>query len=194
MGYHSSRGFKISTLATLLLRFLVGLGLSALLIGCSTSQSANPSNSSNQSSADPTSSLRANAETLATEGQNLPISAQAEINGQIIQLEVAETPQQQAMGLMFRPELAANRGMLFSFSPARPVQFWMKNVAIPLDMVFLQDGVVRAIAANVPPCTTAPCPVYGPDTAVDQVIELRGGRAAELGLEAGDSVTVEFLD
>ena len=194
MGYHSSRGFKISTLATLLLRFLVGLGLSALLIGCSTSQSANPSNSSNQSSADPTSSLRANAETLATEGQNLPISAQAEINGQIIQLEVAETPQQQAMGLMFRPELAANRGMLFSFSPARPVQFWMKNVAIPLDMVFLQDGVVRAIAANVPPCTTAPCPVYGPDTAVDQVIELRGGRAAELGLEAGDPVTVEFLD
>jgi len=70
----------------------------------------------------------------------------------------------------------------------------MKNTKIPLDMVFLKDGEVKAIEANVPPCTTDPCPSYGPQTSIDQVIELRGGRAAELGLRVGDRVSVKFLD
>jgi uncharacterized membrane protein (UPF0127 family) len=129
-------------------------------------------------------------------GQMLPISAQAQMAGQRIMLEVARTPQQQAMGLMYRTSLAPDRGMLFSFDPPQPVSFWMKNTIIPLDMVFLRDGEVKAIAVNVPPCTTTPCPTYGPQSEVliDQVIELRGGRAAELGLKVGDRVIVKFLD
>jgi len=51
---------------------------------------------------------------------------------------------------------------------------------------------VKAIAASVPPCTTSPCPTYGPETLVNQVIELRGGRAAELGLKVGDQVKISF--
>jgi hypothetical protein len=70
----------------------------------------------------------------------------------------------------------------------------MKNTKIPLDMVFLRNGEVKAIAANVPPCTAEPCPSYGPQIPIDQVIELRGGRAAELGLKVGARVSVEFLD
>jgi hypothetical protein len=70
----------------------------------------------------------------------------------------------------------------------------MKNTKIPLDMVFLKDGEVKAIEADVPPCTADPCPSYGPETPIDQVIELRGGRAAELGLKVGDRVSVKFLD
>jgi hypothetical protein len=124
----------------------------------------------------------------------LPISALAEMAGQKISLEVARTPEEQAMGLMYRTSLAPDRGMLFAFNPPRPVSFWMKNVSIPLDMVFLRNGEVKAIAANVPPCTTTPCPSYGPEIAIDQVIELRGGRAAELGLKVGDRVSVKFLD
>lgn len=124
-------------------------------------------------------------------GQQLPISAVANLDdGTQIELEVARTPQQQAMGLMYRPALPDNRGMLFNFPSAQPVSFWMKNVPVALDMVFLRNGVVQYIKASAPPCTEEPCPTYGPRTLIDQVIELRSGRAAELGLEKGDKVTI----
>jgi len=128
-------------------------------------------------------------------GQVLPITAQAKIGQQVIRLEVAETPRQQALGLMYRRFLAPDRGMLFTFDPPQPVSFWMKNTKMPLDMIFLRQGKVMAIVANVPPCTSTPCPVYGPEqpVAIDQVIELRGGRSAELGLAVGDRVSVTPL-
>jgi hypothetical protein len=127
-------------------------------------------------------------------GQTLPISAKAILAGKVIELEVAGTPEQQAMGLMYRRSLADNRGMLFTFNPPQTVSFWMKNTLIPLDMVFIQAGKIKAIAANVPPCKNDPCPTYGPDVPVDRVIELRAGRAAELGLKEGDLVNIEFLN
>lgn len=125
------------------------------------------------------------------QAQALPITAAVNIRGVRINLEVAETPLQRAIGLMFRPEIPDDRGMLFPFSPPRPVQFWMRNVLVPLDMVFLNQGQVVAIAADVPPCSESPCPTYGPSVPIDQVIELRGGRAAELGLQAGDRLRIE---
>jgi uncharacterized membrane protein (UPF0127 family) len=112
------------------------------------------------------------------------------MGGEVIQLEVAETQEQQALGLMFRTEVPDDHGMLFPFDPPREVQFWMRNVSIDLDMVFLRDGKIVAIAENVPPCVTPSCPTYGPREPVDQVIELGGGRAAELGLTVGDEVEV----
>lgn len=126
-------------------------------------------------------------------GQSLPISAQAEISSQVIDLEVAQTPHQQAIGLMYRTALADNQGMLFPFNQPQSVSFWMKNVSIHLDMIFLRDDKVVEIAANVPPCKTASCPLYGSNALVNQVIELRGGRAAQLGLRVGDSVSIRFL-
>ena len=127
-------------------------------------------------------------------GQNLPISAYITIAGRKLELEVARTQQQQAMGLMYRTSLADNRGMLFVFNSPQQTKFWMKNVRIPLDMIFLRNGKVQAIAASVPPCNTKNCPTYGPDSAIDRVIELRGGLAAELGLNVGDRVQIKFLD
>ncbi len=130
----------------------------------------------------------------SNQGQMLPITAQVTIGGQIIQLEVAQTEEQQAMGLMYRTHLPGDRGMLFPFSPARRVGFWMKNCRIALDMVFLYQGQVRAIAAKAPPCKADPCPVYGPpNQLIDQVIELRAGRSAELGLKVGDRLVVQDL-
>ncbi|MDJ1171175.1 DUF192 domain-containing protein [Roseofilum sp. BLCC_M154] len=130
----------------------------------------------------------------SAKGQQLEVSARVDISGAIIELEVARTPEQQALGLMYRPQLPDNRGMLFPFPDPRVVTFWMRNVPVPLDMVFLLDGEVKAIASSVPPCTTPSCPVYGPDEAVNQVIELRSGRAAELGLQVGDRLEIQFLD
>ncbi|MGD1906853.1 MAG: DUF192 domain-containing protein [Leptolyngbyaceae cyanobacterium] len=134
-------------------------------------------------------------EASATPGQILPVSAEVELeDGYVISLEVAETPQQQALGLMHRTSLPDDRGMLFPFDPPRPVSFWMRNVEINLDMIFIRDGVVVDIAANVPPCTTSPCPTYGPaGVAVDAVIELRGERAAELDITVGSQLDIRPL-
>ncbi len=130
----------------------------------------------------------------AKAGQQLPISAVAIVpNNAKIQLEVARTTQEQAMGLMFRPALPDDRGMLFQFPSAFQASFWMKDVPVPLDMVFMLDGVVKHIAVSVPPCNRTPCPTYGPDTPVNQVIELRSGRASELGLKEGSRIKIEFL-
>ena len=138
----------------------------------------------------------AQADELEFQGQRLPISAKVNIAGEIIELEVAQTPEEQSKGLMFREELPDNRGMFFPFTSPRITRFWMKNCLVPLDMIFLKDGKVVAIADNVPPCDTASedCPVYGPNVLVDGVIELRSGRAKELNLEMGDNLDIEFLD
>jgi hypothetical protein len=125
-------------------------------------------------------------------GQTLPITATAKMGQAVIELEVAQTPAQQALGLMHRTALPDNRGMLFPFGETRHAQFWMQDVAISLDMIFLRQGVIQAIFSDVPPCTARPCPTYGPPTPVDQVIELRGGRARELGLQKGDRIQIDF--
>lgn len=140
-----------------------------------------------------TGTLADQSPTATTSGQVLPVSARARVADRPIQLEVAKTSEQQAMGLMYRTSLADDRGMLFEFQPARLVNFWMKNCKLSLDMIFLRDGVVTAIAAETPPCTADPCPTYGPDTPVDRVIEIRGGRAAELGVKVGDRIEIEFF-
>ncbi|MFZ1026430.1 MAG: DUF192 domain-containing protein [Limnoraphis robusta] len=127
-------------------------------------------------------------------GQMLPVTAQTTLGGEVIQLEVARTPQQQQMGLMYRTSLPDNRGMLFSFSPPRVVGFWMKNCKISLDMIFIRNGIIQGIQVSAPPCTAEPCPTYGPNVPVDQVIELRGGRTQELGVKPGDRVEIESLN
>ena len=142
----------------------------------------------------PTTTPEPSTQTPANLGQNLPISAEATLPRNIkIQLEVARTQQQQQMGLMYRKALPDNQGMLFLFPNAQPVQFWMKNVPVALDMVFLRKGVVQYVQVSAPPCDKEPCSTYGPNVLIDQVIELRSGRATELGLQKGDQVKIDFL-
>lgn len=130
---------------------------------------------------------------LSSQSQQLPITAQLQVGSQVINLEVANTAEQQAKGLMFREQLAPDRGMLFEFTPPQIARFWMKNTLIELDMIFARQGRIVAILDQVPPCRQDPCPVYGPLTTVDQVIELAGGQAENLGLKVGDSLTVRPL-
>lgn len=129
-----------------------------------------------------------------TFGQKLPIAATVILGNEEIELEVAKTPEQKSLGLMYRSSVAKEQGMLFPFEIPRNVSFWMKNVSIPLDMIFLYRGEIKAIFADVPPCSADPCPTYGPSTVIDQVIELSGGRAAELGIKVGDRVNLKFLE
>jgi uncharacterized membrane protein (UPF0127 family) len=102
------------------------------------------------------------------------------------QVEVVADDSSREQGLMWRKSLAPDRGMLFDFKTPRHVAFWMKNTLIPLDMIFLQqDGTILSIAANAVPHDETPVPSGGPVTGV---LEIPGGRAAELGLRPGDKV------
>ena len=101
-------------------------------------------------------------------------------------VEVARTTEQQAMGLMYRNALAPDRGMIFPMDPPRPASFWMRNTLIPLDIIFVRaDGSIANIAANTVPYSEEPVPSDGP---VAAVLEIAGGRAAELGIKPGDKV------
>ncbi|MGW8202103.1 DUF192 domain-containing protein [Sphingomonas bisphenolicum] len=101
-------------------------------------------------------------------------------------VEVAATPQEQEKGLMFRKELSADGGMLFPMDPPRTASFWMKDTLIPLDMLFIHtDGTIAFLKANAEPYSRIPVSAGIP---VAAVLELRGGRAAELGIAEGDVV------
>ena len=101
-------------------------------------------------------------------------------------VEVARTPEEQANGLMNRQSLAPDRGMIFPYDPPQPVGFWMKNTLIPLDMIFVAPGGrIHRIEANTVPLSLDPVASGAP---VEAVLELAGGRAAELGIAPGDKV------
>ncbi len=103
-----------------------------------------------------------------------------------LDVEVASTPEQQARGLMFRTELAENKGMLFPHPEPRELTMWMRNTYIPLDMVFIRaDGTVHRIEAQTVPFSER---TIGSQGAVSAVLEIAGGGAARLGLKPGDTV------
>ena len=93
----------------------------------------------------------------------------------------------QARGLMFRTSMGADEGMIFPMSPPRVASFWMKNTPTPLDILFIRaDGSIATIAENTVPFSQAPVSSREPIAAV---LELVGGRTAELGIAEGDRVT-----
>jgi len=101
-------------------------------------------------------------------------------------IELALNGAERARGLMFRKKLGPYEGMLFDFYQEEPVNFWMKNTLIALDMVFIAgDGTIRHIHANAVPLTTDPVPSEFP---VRAVLEINGGSARLLGIKPGDKV------
>ncbi len=103
-----------------------------------------------------------------------------------IEIEVADTPEKQALGLMFRTALADNAGMLFTHGAPSELTMWMRNTYIPLDMVFIRaDGTVHRIEARTEPLSERIITSGGP---VIAVLELAGGAAERLGLKPGDKV------
>ena len=103
-----------------------------------------------------------------------------------IDIEVADTPEQKSLGLMYRTSLADTAGMLFPYSPPSDITMWMRNTYISLDMVFIKaDGTVHRIEARTEPLSEKVIPA-GAECA--GVLELAGGAAERLGLKAGDRV------
>lgn len=101
-------------------------------------------------------------------------------------IEVAESEDDKALGLMFRTSLAPDYGMLFAYPAPREISMWMKNTYISLDMVFINaDGTVHRVAARTEPLSEAIISSHGQVVAV---LEIAGGAAEKLGIQPGDRV------
>ena len=101
-------------------------------------------------------------------------------------VEMALSPDQQTIGLMFRPAVAPDAGMLFDWHAPRQSQMWMRNTIAPLDMVFIgEDGIVRAIAENTVPQSLA---VIDSRVPVRATLELAAGTTATQDIRVGDHV------
>ena len=101
-------------------------------------------------------------------------------------VELADTPEKRSVGLMHRPSMPADTGMLFDFKTDGQVTMWMRNTLIPLDMLFItRDGRIANIAERTVPYSEATIPSKGP---VRAVLELNGGTSARLKIKPGDRV------
>jgi uncharacterized membrane protein (UPF0127 family) len=115
-----------------------------------------------------------------------PVTVETQRGKEIFKAEIADTPALRQQGLMYRKEMAPDEGMLFDFGAPRPVQMWMKNTYISLDMIFIRkDGTVVAIGANTEPLSEA---IVGVEEPVKGVLEVVAGTAARIGLKPGDRV------
>ncbi len=104
-------------------------------------------------------------------------------------LELVETEQEKAQGLMFRNRLEDDHGMLFIYHKDVKPSFWMKNTFLSLDILFLaKDGTLVDIFEQVPPCPMKPCPTYTPSVLCRYVLEVKGGYAAQYHIRKGDRV------
>ena len=138
--------------------------------------------------------------TVVPSCKNLPMMGEAQAQASLVQVtiktstavrkfrvEVARTADEQARGLMFRESLPEDGGMIFPMSPPRFASFWMKNTVIPLDIIFIgPDHRVLNVAANAVPYSLDPITSAGPALAI---LELNGGRAAQLGIGPGALVS-----
>jgi len=155
----------------------VTIACALALTGCSTQVSSEP----------------ASSETLPADAKHpvsgldvvvLKVSSGEKTHG--FQVELAKTRFEQARGLMFRTELGPDEGMLFPMDPPRRASFWMRNTVIGLDIIYIgADRRILNIAANAVPYDETPLLSEGEAAAV---LEIPGGRAAELGIKAGDKV------
>lgn len=118
--------------------------------------------------------------------EQIPLMIQSRGKTHRFSVEVARSFEEQQKGLMNRATLANDRGMIFPYEPPREVAFWMKDTLIPLDMIFVAPGGrILRIEASAVPYSLEPVPSGGD---IEAVLELTGGRAAELGITDGDQV------
>ncbi len=116
----------------------------------------------------------------------IPLTVRSDGKTHRFEVELAGTREDQSRGLMFRTELGPDEGMIFPYDGTTAQSFWMKNTPLPLDIIFIgPDRRISNIAAMTTPYSLDP--VYSVGLVLG-VLELAGGRAAELGIEPGDVV------
>ena len=131
---------------------------------------------------------------VACADPDVAVGPAIEIGESRFDAEIASTPDQRRRGLSGRDSLPYSSGMLFVFESSRVQSFWMKEMLIPLDFVWIGDECsVVDLHTDVPPpaagTATGSLPTYRPGGPVRYMLEINAGRVAELGIEVGDLVT-----
>jgi len=111
------------------------------------------------------------------------------INNQKVFLDVADTREKVTQGLMGIDSIAENQGMVFLFKKSDYKTFWMKNMKIPLDIVFISNEKIAKIYNEVPICEKYPCPLYESKYKIDSVIEFKNGFCEKYNVKIGDKIT-----
>ena len=115
------------------------------------------------------------------------------LGGKSFSVEIADTSEKQALGLMFRDSMPADHGMLFIFPNEAPRSFWMKNTRIPLDIMYFDKQLkMVSISADTQPCRVSRCPSYPSVGPAMYVLELNAGTAAELGVGPGGKLILKL--
>jgi uncharacterized protein len=119
-------------------------------------------------------------------------------SGKELRVELMVNPEDRARGIMFRPSLPEDRGLLFVFEEPGVYPFWMKNCRFAIDMIWLdEDRRVTYIADSVPPCKKDPCPSYGPSGPARPalyVLEINAGQARREKVLVGTTLDFKLRD
>lgn len=117
---------------------------------------------------------------------------EVKINDQTLHVEIADEKVEQKLGLMGRDRLVDDHGMLFVYPSVNVPVFWMKNMLIPLDMIFIgPDKKINHIIQNIPPCTEENdenCPTYHSPESTQYILEVKAGYAQAHQIKVGDNV------
>jgi uncharacterized protein len=130
---------------------------------------------------------------LHTRAQALP-EVWLRVGDTRIRAELAVSLAAKMQGLSNRDELPEGRGMLFSFGNARNQSFWMQGMRFPIDIVWINQGVVVGITPDVDPQQGAQLwelKTYSSPGPADEVLELPAGYAKKQGINEGVRVVIE---
>lgn len=151
-----------------------------LLTGCQAAASTdNLQNAMQQATSPgpvPTLSASASAPVVKLAGRSIPV-------------EVADTFLSRAKGLSGRPSLAKDTGLVLAWDEPEVTRIWMPDMNFAIDVVFVRDGKIVFIEKNAQPCPSRDkCPTFGPDTAVNYVLEVPAGSIDSWGAKVGDPI------
>lgn len=105
-----------------------------------------------------------------------------------VEVEIAQTPDERAKGLMDRDSLQDDAGMMFLFFEPTTSGFWMKDTRIPLSIAFIGEDQTILEIIDMEPCTEDPCPLYQPSVEYTAALEVNQGAFEEWGIGEGDTV------
>ncbi len=124
-------------------------------------------------------------------GAQTPLTIRSKGGDFKFMVEIADTRKKRAGGLMYRKNIPDNAGMLFVYNKSKHRTMWMKNTYISLDILFVDDmGRIVNISHNANPMSKTPVKSHH---SVNAVLEIKGGKAASLGIEVGDIIIHPFF-
>ena len=124
-------------------------------------------------------------------GKPVSMTIESKDSSHAFSVERAISLEQQARGMMFRESMDADTGMIFEFKEPKIATIWMKNTSIPLDILFVRsNGKILKIEHMAQPYKLRSA---SSEAVVAAVVEIKGGRAQELGIMPGDLVKHSFF-